>query len=184
MFDSRDPRFVYVALASDKKHLVCKLDTGAFYELPVQTLAIAEEWDGSAPISARTIQDETAALVVLESGVELDFPVDFVLHHCEPAYDYFVESVGNAERIGKNIRGVRQTKGLTLAEVAQRTGIAEPNLSRLEHGKHSPSIDTLKTVAKALDVRTAVLLAQHSGMGRDSGKKAGGMGKVRKNVLV
>jgi len=37
-----------------------------------------------------------------------------------------------------------------------------PNLSRLEHGRHLPSLDTLERIAEALEVPIAALLAQRS----------------------
>ena len=42
-------------------------------------------------------------------------------------------------------------------ELAHRTGLQAPNLSRLESGKHMPSMETLERVAEALDMRMADL---------------------------
>jgi transcriptional regulator with XRE-family HTH domain len=46
--------------------------------------------------------------------------------------------------------------------LAKKTGIAESNLSRLEHGKHMPSLKTLQTVAKALGVGWGELISTHA----------------------
>ena len=155
----RDPRFDYVALASDKLHIVCKLDTGVLYELPVALFSIAETYDGTPPSTVDTIEEGAAAVLRLKSGVQLDFPVDFVLHHCEPAYSHYVGKHDAPSRIGKQVRSIRLAKKLTLAQLAEKTGIAEPNLSRVEHGKHTPSLNTLHSIAKGLNVSTRLLLS-------------------------
>jgi len=159
-FDPRDPRFVYVALASDKAHIVFKLDSGALYELPIKTLEAAEDYDGTVAEYADTIDDGTAAIVQFTSGAQIDFPVDFVLHHCEPNYSHFRVKIGKPSGIGKRVREFRHAKKLTLTQVSQKTGIAEPNLSRLEHGKHMPSLGTLQLIAKALGVPASALISK------------------------
>ena len=158
--DPRDPRFDYVALASDRLHVVCKLDNGMLYELPVTTFSIAEEFDGSTPVSALVVEHGTAAILRFKSGVELDFPVDFVLHHCEPSYAFFKGKISGLNSIGRNIRGIREAKKLTLAALSRKSGIAPPNLSRLENGKHRPSLNTLQILAKALGVQPSALLSR------------------------
>lgn len=47
----------------------------------------------------------------------------------------------------------------TITALAQAAGMERPNLSRLEHGKHVPSLDTLERVAKALRVPVVKLVA-------------------------
>ena len=42
-------------------------------------------------------------------------------------------------------------------ELAHRTGLQAPDLSRLESGKHVLSMETLERVAEALDMRMADL---------------------------
>jgi transcriptional regulator with XRE-family HTH domain len=54
---------------------------------------------------------------------------------------------------GQLIRRYREAAGLTLAEVAARTGIAVPNLSRIESGRTAVRSDTLARIAAALDAR-------------------------------
>ena len=50
---------------------------------------------------------------------------------------------------------VRHKAGLSQAQIAKRMGTKSPSVTRLESslssGKHSPSLDTLKKYAKALD---------------------------------
>jgi transcriptional regulator with XRE-family HTH domain len=61
--------------------------------------------------------------------------------------------------IGQNVRAARLKAGLTQEELADRTGMARPNVARVESGRHAASIETLRRVAKALGVAVAALLA-------------------------
>jgi predicted transcriptional regulator len=44
----------------------------------------------------------------------------------------------------------RTERGLTQKELAERTGIRQPNISRLERGQCSPTLDTLSALARGL----------------------------------
>lgn len=57
-----------------------------------------------------------------------------------------------AELIGRNVRAARVAAGLAQHELAEKTGIAVPHISRLEKGTHLPSVATLKKVSDALEV--------------------------------
>jgi transcriptional regulator with XRE-family HTH domain len=48
------------------------------------------------------------------------------------------------------LRTIRKAHGLSLAEVAEKSGVAKSTLSRLERGLHRPRADTLAKIAKAL----------------------------------
>ncbi|TMI73181.1 MAG: helix-turn-helix transcriptional regulator [Bacillati bacterium ANGP1] len=63
-----------------------------------------------------------------------------------------------ATYIGWRVRELRQRKGLTTYELAKRSGILRPNISRIESGRHVPSVETLDRLARALGVSPADLL--------------------------
>ena len=44
----------------------------------------------------------------------------------------------------------RSSAGLTQKELAQRTGIAQSDISRIENGNGNPSLKTLKRLAEAM----------------------------------
>lgn len=46
----------------------------------------------------------------------------------------------------------RKTKGITQKELAERTGIAQGDISKLENGNGNPSIRTLQRLATAMDM--------------------------------
>ena len=52
----------------------------------------------------------------------------------------------------------RHRAGLTQAELADAMGTARSVVSRLESGRHSPSVDTLAAAAKALGCRLEIRL--------------------------
>ena len=60
--------------------------------------------------------------------------------------------------IGENIKLQRKAKGLTQAKLAELSNISRSYLGDLEGNRYNPSIDTLKSIAKSLNVDTSVLL--------------------------
>jgi DNA-binding XRE family transcriptional regulator len=58
--------------------------------------------------------------------------------------------------VSKRIRETRKAGGLTQQQLAERSGIPQSHISRLEAGKHSPSGLTLRKLAKALGVAVQV----------------------------
>ena len=60
--------------------------------------------------------------------------------------------------VGGQVRRWRLTRGLTLAAVAERSGLNVGYLSQIERDKASPSLDTLAALAAALDVEPAWFL--------------------------
>jgi transcriptional regulator with XRE-family HTH domain len=60
--------------------------------------------------------------------------------------------------IGRNVRAARTAAGLTQGALSEKTGLAAPNISRLEAGTHLPSVATLKKVADTLQVPICSLL--------------------------
>jgi ribosome-binding protein aMBF1 (putative translation factor) len=55
----------------------------------------------------------------------------------------------------QTIRRLREQKGWTQQELAQKSGLPQSHISKLETGLHSPSNRTLVTLAKALEVEPA-----------------------------
>src|SRR6185503_9987199 len=73
------------------------------------------------------------------------------------------EDVG--AQIGRVVRQLRDSQGLTLAEAAARASISAAMLSRIETGRVTPSLETLVSLSAALGVRPATLLQD---LGEDS----------------
>ncbi len=54
--------------------------------------------------------------------------------------------------IGDRLRELREQKQFTQGEVAKRTGLLKPYVSRVENGHSVPAIETLEKFARALEV--------------------------------
>lgn len=54
--------------------------------------------------------------------------------------------------IGREVRGYRLQQGITVAELADLTGLSIGMLSKIENGNTSPSLTTLQSLAHALSV--------------------------------
>lgn len=61
-----------------------------------------------------------------------------------PALEYIKAS------IARDIIRERKALGLTQAELAERAGLRQETLSRLESGKHSPTVRTVEKIDRAL----------------------------------
>lgn len=144
-------KFDTLALASDRKSFLVKLDNGAVYELPVNKLSVADAWDGSGIAAWDIVDHGYAAMVRLESGAEIDFPADFVLHICEPTFAYYAGRAAPTQ-IGDRVRALREERAWSQADLSRRSGIAVPNLSRIEHNRHVPSWPTIQSLARAFKV--------------------------------
>lgn len=54
--------------------------------------------------------------------------------------------------ISSKIKDARKAAGLTQTQLAEKSGLPQPHISRLENGEHSPSRKTLERIANALGV--------------------------------
>ena len=59
-----------------------------------------------------------------------------------------------------NLQELRVKAGLTQKELAIRVGCAQSEISRIEHGERSISVDRLQQLAEALNVPVATLLGE------------------------
>jgi len=64
--------------------------------------------------------------------------------------------------IGNTIRELRQNHGLTIAEVAEQSGISRGMLSKIENAQTATSLETLAKLASALGVSLATLFRNYN----------------------
>jgi len=55
------------------------------------------------------------------------------------------------QRIGKRIAELRKGKKMTQAELAERSGLGQGHIARLEAGQYGATIDVLSSIAGAMD---------------------------------
>ena len=63
-----------------------------------------------------------------------------------------------ADRLGRNIRALRETRGATQAELAKLAGVPRATWGNLESGAGNPTLQVLYRVAQALQVSLEELL--------------------------
>jgi len=64
-------------------------------------------------------------------------------------------------RFGEKLRTVRERKGYTLKVVAQAAGVSESLVSQIERNRVSPAIDTLLSLADALEIDLEYLFEEY-----------------------
>lgn len=155
-------RMVDVEYVGKMEAVVFRFDDGRIFGVPVQAL---EGLDGTPVTRVSLSSDGDEATMEQFSGNVLEVPWDVVLYRADPTYPYRKPEPGSPEAleshrkdqlIGERVRRQRRARKWTLADLSSRTGIKVPNLSRLEKGKHSPSLDTLMKVADAFGVPVTV----------------------------
>ncbi|MDA2934831.1 helix-turn-helix domain-containing protein [Acidobacteria bacterium AH-259-D05] len=61
-------------------------------------------------------------------------------------------------KIGQRIREARKEKGISQEQLAERSNLSHTYVGRLERGEKQPSLDTLVTIAEAVQVSPVDLL--------------------------
>lgn len=163
---SFDWRIYKVEYAAGLLH--CTLHLGkrkVIYGLPVRSLKGAR----SDKIKSVRLDDLCGVVVTLPGGRETDFGADWLLYQCVPEYRTEVDTKfppldadAVHARLARNLCAVRKMRGMTQQDLASKTGIQRSNVCRMEKGKHSPRIDTLVRIAKALGVSVQNLVGSET----------------------
>ena len=67
--------------------------------------------------------------------------------------------------IGHKIKGIRESKQLSVSEISERTGLSEAQINSIENDEHLPSLGPLIKVARALGVRLGTFLDDNDELG-------------------
>lgn len=73
--------------------------------------------------------------------------------------------------LGKAIRELRESRGLTLDALAAKAGMHTTYLSRIERAHSSPTWEKISSLAEALDVSIAEIAAAAEAQGKKRGKR-------------
>lgn len=102
--------------------------------------------------------------VVLDDGTVTSFSAEYPRYLRDEVYRRSVDAMRAGSprdlgpRVARQVQRVRRGKGWSVAELARRSGIAAPNVHRVESGRHVPSTATLVRLSEALEVPLAALL--------------------------
>ena len=65
--------------------------------------------------------------------------------------------------VGARVKALREASGLSLRELAERSGVSAPMLSQVERGETSPTLTVAARIASGLDLRLSQLLRLDEG---------------------
>jgi transcriptional regulator with XRE-family HTH domain len=78
----------------------------------------------------------------------------------------FIDSIGERApgedlvvHVGERVKRVRESRGLTLKDVSQRTDVDVPTLSEIEDGTFAPPLGTIIKLAKALEMKMGYFIS-------------------------
>jgi transcriptional regulator with XRE-family HTH domain len=60
--------------------------------------------------------------------------------------------------VGRNVRAVRQARGMTQEQLAEESGFSQQYISDLERGRRNPTVVTLHDLAQALGSTPVALI--------------------------
>lgn len=116
------------------------------------------DWQGELSKSSDEIEDtEWRVLDTEQDAVMLDG-----LPRILPWQSSNPRAEARAE-IGRRIKQARNASGMTVRELAEKSGLSKNNISRIEQGRYNVTIDTLSTIAAALGTKLDIGLSKPDG---------------------
>ena len=58
--------------------------------------------------------------------------------------------MNHRQKIGSQLKALRESAGLTQSEMAEKTGLQRANIARVEGGKYNTGIDIIQKIANVL----------------------------------
>ncbi len=90
--------------------------------------------------------------------------------------------------VGPRVKALREAEGLSLRDLAERSGVSAPMLSQVERGETSPTLQVAARIASGLQLRLSQLLRLDEQdtvtIVRPGERRAGGAGGHRYEVLT
>lgn len=76
-----------------------------------------------------------------------------------------------SERFGAVVRRERESRGISQESLASLAGLDRTHVQRLEHGKYSPTLETVDRIARALQRFPSELIALSDGSEEDGSEE-------------
>jgi transcriptional regulator with XRE-family HTH domain len=90
--------------------------------------------------------------------------------------------------VGPRVKALREAEGLSLRDLAERSGVSAPMLSQVERGETSPTLQVAERIASGLQLRLSQLLRLDEdgsvSVVHPGDRRAGGSGGHRYEILT
>ena len=73
--------------------------------------------------------------------------------------------INNHSVVGAKIKGLRESKNISIEEIAERSGLSTDQINSIENDQHLPSLGPLIKIARALGVRLGTFLDDNDELG-------------------
>ena len=67
--------------------------------------------------------------------------------------------------VGSKIKGIRESKNLSLEEIAESSGLSKDQIMSIENGQNMPSLGPLIKIARALGIRLGTIMDDNEALG-------------------
>jgi len=87
-----------------------------------------------------------------------------ITYTCMTPVEEAIDAAGDAQStvdpaaIGARVKALREAEGLSLRDLAERSGVSAPMLSQVERGETSPTLTVATRIASGLELRLSQLL--------------------------
>ncbi len=99
---------------------------------------------------------EKEKIEIIETMLETLFPDENIGGISDPVTKIDSEARSRVEscrqKVGQTIREIRESQGMTQEMLAEKSGLPQSHISRLECGKHTPTDLTIEKISAALNV--------------------------------
>lgn len=147
----------YESLSTDKKSSILALSIlmGRIDSLPKADRA--EAFELLAGLAKTEDPEEKAGIIDVLEEILVQEPIHVASRPVELDKPMAPELKDWSKFVGKKIRDLREEAGLTQVQLAEKAGIPQSHVSRLENTEHSPTHKTLVKLAMALNVPIGTL---------------------------
>ncbi|SDC82570.1 MULTISPECIES: helix-turn-helix domain-containing protein [unclassified Candidatus Frackibacter] len=104
-------------------------------------------------------EEELINLETNKSQPDLD-TIEVLANTLDVTVRYFLEKSTNELKVGQRIKKIRQAQGMTVAKLADNSGVSSGLISQIENQQTLPSVDSLENIAEALGTSVCYFLLE------------------------
>lgn len=144
-----------------RRRLALQFGDGLSGSMTLDELGVGDRLTGTEARSATVSPLGTAIAFARKGGGEFEIDASAIraLLDQNHADELHAVARSTALDVGQRLRSARQRRRLTQVQLAQKTGMDQAVISRLERGENRPRIDTLRRLASALEMTVPQVLS-------------------------